>query len=156
MRQKKIWVLAAAVLLLAALFGACASKEEAIWTITVDGADKAEFTSLDYAKLDEVSIDTVLTKKDGSEKEETWEGVLLKDVLEYIGAGEYTSVTMEASDGYAKDYTPEIANDSMTILGTKADGDALTEEDGYVKAVAGSQTGNMWIKMLSKITVKNK
>ena len=153
MKTRKLLLTVAVLMLVAAVFVACGSKEEAVWTITIEGADKSEFTSVDYSKLEEVSADTVLAKKDGSTKEQTWEGVLLKDVVEYIGAGDYTSITVEASDGYAKDYTPDIVNDSLTLLGTKSDGEAISEDDGYVQTVVGNQPGNMWIKMLVKITV---
>lgn len=141
------------IIMVAMMLIACAPKEEMEWTIAIEGAEKTEFTSADYAKLSKVSVDTVLSTKDGTTIEQTWEGVLLKDVIEYIGAGDYTSVTMVASDGYAQEYTVELVEDSMTVLGIKVNGEALGEEDGYVQSVAGSQTGNMWIKMLAKITV---
>lgn len=153
MNTRKLWAAILLIIMVAAMLIACAPKEEMVWTITIEGADKTEFTSADYAKLGEVSVDTVLKTKDGTTKEQTWIGVLLKDVIEYIGAGEYTSVTMEASDGYTQDYTVELVDDSMTVLGTKVNGEVLGEEEGYVQSVAGSQPGNMWIKMLTKITV---
>lgn len=153
MKTRKLLAGVLIIVLVAVMLIACAPKEEMAWSITIEGTEKTEFTSADYAKLGEVSVDTVLKTKDGTMKEQTWEGVLLKDVIEYIGAGDYTSVTMEASDGYAQDYTIELVDDSMTVLGTKVNGEVLGEEDGYVQSVAGSQPGNMWIKMLTKITV---
>lgn len=153
MKTRKLLAIVLTIVMVAAMLVACAPKEEITWTVTVEGADKKEFTSTDYAKLSKVSVDTVLKTKDGTTKEQTWEGVLLKDVIDYIGTGDYTSVTMEASDGYAQDYTVELIDDSMTVLGTKVNGEVLGEEDGYVQSVAGSQPGNMWIKMLTKITV---
>ncbi|MGI5849269.1 MAG: molybdopterin-dependent oxidoreductase [Christensenellales bacterium] len=153
MMKTKGLLLLVVLMMVAAVFVACAPQEKAEWTISIEGASKAEFSSNDYLKLKAVTIDTVLKKKDGSEKNETWEGVLLKDVLEYLGVSEYTSVTMEASDGYAKDYTSDIVNDEKTILGTKVNGEALLAEGGFVKAVAGNESGNMWIKELVKIKV---
>ena len=153
MKTRKLLAAVLMIIMVAAMLIACAPKEETSWAITIEGAEKAEFTSADYAKLSKVSVDTVLSTKDGTTKEQTWEGVTLKDVIEYIGAGDYTSVTMEASDGYAQDYTVELVEDSMTVLGTKVNGEILGEEDGYIQSVAGSQPGNMWIKMLTKITV---
>lgn len=159
MSPKKGLALLTVLLLVAAVFMACggqkapASQESATWSIAVEGADRAEFASTDYAQLDTVTVDAVLRTKDGSETAQTWEGVLLKDVLDAVGAKDYTSVTLEASDGYAKDYTPDLVNDSQTILGTVLNGEALTADEGYVEAVAASQPGNMWIKMLVKIKV---
>lgn len=152
--MKKSLLIIAVLLLVMAVCGACGAKEEdAVWSIAVSGADEDAFTSVDYDKLDEVTIDVVLKKKDGSETNESWTGVLLSDVLESLGVDAYSSVTMTASDGYAKDYTPDIVNDSLTILGTSVDGEALGADDGYVQSVAGSQSGNMWIKMLDSMTI---
>ena len=152
--MKKSLLIIAALLLVMAVCGACGAKEEeAVWTIAVEGADKDTFTSNDYDKLDEVTIDVVLKKKDGTETNQSWTGVLLSDVLESLGVEDYTSVTLTASDGYAKDYTPDIVDDPLTILGTSVDGEAISAEDGYVQSVAGSQSGSMWIKMLTSITV---
>lgn len=159
MALKKGLALLTVLLLAAAVFMACgkeetpAPQESAAWSIAVEGAEKTEFSSADYAKLDTVSVDAVLKTKDGSETEQAWEGVPLKDVLEAVGVENYSSVTLEASDGYAKDYTPDVVNDVQTILGTVVNGEALTADEGYVEAVAASQPGNMWIKMLVKIKV---
>jgi len=125
------------------------------WSVAVEGASQSVFTSEDYAKLTPVKIDTVLKKKDGSETKQVWEGVLLKDVVAALGVTEYKSVTFTAADDYAKDYTPEIVNDAKSILGTVLDGKKLMADDGFVQAVAGSQSGNMWIKSLKSIKVNN-
>lgn len=151
--KKRVILFALVLMMLAVAFAACAPKEEATWSIDVSGADSELFTSADYEKLTEVEIEAVLKKKDGSENTEVWNGIKFKDLADAIGAGDYTSITVEASDGYAKDYTPEIVNDDMTILGTAVDGEALGADGGWVKAVAGSQSGNMWIKDLVKIKV---
>jgi DMSO/TMAO reductase YedYZ molybdopterin-dependent catalytic subunit len=162
MKLRKGLVLAVAVLTIVSLFGACGQQpatspsQQAAggeWKLTVVGADKAEFTSAEYAKLNTVTIDTVLKKKDGSETPQKWEGVLMKDVVAVLGVKDYTSITFEGSDGYAKDYTPDVVGDAKTLLGTKVDGKALGADGGYVEAVAGSQTGNMWVRDLVKITV---
>jgi hypothetical protein len=143
--------LLAAVLMAAAALGAC-SAQQPDWSIAVVGAEKTEFTSADYAKLGAVTVEATLKTKDGTMKTQKYEGVLLGDVIEYLGAAEYVSVTVEATDGYAKDYTSGIADDPLTILAVKADGQLLGDA-GPVESVAGGQTGNMWIKSVSKITV---
>ncbi len=153
---KKLLIAVLGVMLIVLALAACApavQTEQAAWSVEVQGADRGAFTSEDYAKLNAVTIGTVLKTKDGTATDETWQGVLLKDVLAALGVKEYASVTLEASDGYAKDYTPEIVNDSQTILGTVVNGKALTEEDGYVCAVPASQPGNMRVKLLVKIII---
>jgi hypothetical protein len=154
---KKLWVISFIVLLVVAALAACApapvQTEQAAWSVKIEGANKDAFTSDDYAKLDQITIETVLKTKDGTATDETWQGVHLNDVLDELGVKEYASITLEASDGYAKDYTPDIVNDDQTILGTVVNGETLTQEDGFVYAVPASQPGNMRVKMLAKITV---
>ena len=154
---KKLLIATFGVMLIVSALAACApaavQTEQAAWSIAVQGADKDAFTSEDYAKPNPVTVDTVLKTKDGTTTDETWQGVRLKDVLDALGVEEYASVTLEASDGYAKDYTPDIVNDEQTIIGTVVNGKALTEEDGFVCAVPASQPGNMRVKLLVKITV---
>lgn len=154
---KKLFGALIAMMLIVSALAACApaavQTEQAAWSIAVQGAERDAFTSEDYAKLNAVAIDTVLKTKDGTATDETWQGVLLKDVIAALGVKEYSSVTLEASDGYAKDYTPDIVNDDLTILGTVVNGKALTQEDGYVCAVPASQPGNMRVKLLVKIII---
>lgn len=161
MKFKKGLLLAVAVLMAAAVFGACSPQAASTspaaqtdgWKITVEGAAKAEFTNADYDKLSKVTIDVVQKKKDGSETPQKWEGVLLKDIVAALGITDYTSLTLTASDDYTKDYTPDVVDDSKTIIGAVCNGQALGADGGWIEAVAGSQTSNMWIKNLIKITV---
>lgn len=158
--MKNLKIIAALMISIVLIFSLCACTAAtnaeagaAEWSVAVEGASKAEFSSNDYAKLTSVKVDTVLKKKDGSEKQQAWEGVLLKDVIASLGVTEYKTITLTASDDYSKDYTPELVNDPKTILGTSVDGKKLTAEEGFIQGVAGSQSGNMWIKNLKKITV---
>ena len=166
--QKKLAVIVSALLVIISLCSCAApaasqaassapAKDSATassdWSISVEGASKTVFTSADCAKLAPAKIEAVLKKKDGSETKQTWEGVLLKDVLADLGVTDYKSITLTASDDYTKDYTPDIVNDAKTILGTTLDGKKLTAEAGFVEAVAGSQGGNMWIQKLKSIKV---
>lgn len=62
--------------------------------------------------------------------EDTWKGVCLKDVLDYLGVAEYSSVTLSSSDDYAIEYFPEIINDSLNILATDVNIGDIKHEDG--------------------------
>ena len=128
---------------------------QSAWKFSIILADGStvDFTHQDAGSIGTVDIKATLKKKDGSTVEQQWTGVLLSKVLEKAGVTEYTSLTAEAGDGYKKDYTPDIANSADTIIGIKVDGQPLDEKSGPVELVAGSQSGNMWIKNLSKITV---
>lgn len=154
MSSKKSILLFCAILVLTVLACSCGDViVEPKWIIGVKGADEAVFSSLDYAKLSEVTITVEKEQQDGSILEETWEGVYLKDVLDYLGIKEYSSITLTSSEGFSIEYTPDIANDSLTIIATNVNGRDIKHEDGYVQAVAGNQPENMWIKQLSKISV---
>lgn len=148
MKSLKSVLLLVILALMATALVACASGESPEWTITITGADKAEFTSIDHSRLDTVTIEANLKGE-----KQSWEGVLLKDVLDALGVKDYTSVTLEGSDGYTVDYTPDTVNDPMTILGTRVNGEALGEQNGYVQSVAASQTPNTWVRNLVRITV---
>lgn len=123
------------------------------WIIGVKGADAAVFSSLDYVKLHEVTITIETEQQDGSILEETWEGVYIKDVLDYLGITDYSSITLASSDDFSVEYTPDIINDSLTILATSVNGKDIKHEDGYIKIIAGNQPENMWVENPAKISV---
>ena len=131
------------------------TSAQAGWKISIILADgtAVDFTDQDANSIGTVDVKATLKKKDGSTVEQQWTGVLLSKALEKAGVTEYTSLTVEAGDGYKKDYTSDIANSADTIIGIKVDGQPLDEKSGSVELVAGSQSGNMWIKNLTKITV---
>jgi hypothetical protein len=132
------------------------NDESFSWSITVEGIDDGavEFTNLDAAKLTTRKVEAVLTKKDGSEQKQNWEGVALKDVLESLGAKDYQSVIVEATDGYSQEYSLEIINREETLLGLKLNGEPLDEESGPVQAVPTGEPGNLWIKNVTRLIVR--
>ena len=123
------------------------------WTIGVKGADAAVFSSLDYAKLHEATITIEKEQRDGSVVEEAWEGVYMKDVLDYLNIANYSSITLVSSDASSVEYTPDIINDSLTILATRVNGKDIAHEDGYIKIIAGNQPENTWIERPTRISV---
>lgn len=154
MSSKKSFLIICVVLVLIVLICSCGDViVEPKWVIGVKGAEKAVFSSLDYAKLNEVTITVEKEQQDGSILEETWEGVYLKDVLDYLGITEYSSITFTSLDDLSIEYTPDIINDSYAILRSNVNGKGLDCEDGYVQAIAGNQPENLWVKKLSKIIV---
>ncbi|QRN84734.1 molybdopterin-dependent oxidoreductase [Clostridia bacterium] len=129
-----------------------AEEPAAEWTIDINGT---MFTQADYDAIDEVEISATKKNKDGTETTQTWKGVPLKAVLDYVGAEGYAVVTCEASDGYAKDIDDmTLVESEGTILGTMVDGEAVSAEDGYIELVMDGKGSNWWIKNLVKITTK--
>ncbi len=156
MKKALLSVLLIAVLLMAA---ACSqpAPEEAKWTITIEAADGEtyEFTDLDAADLTSVVVETNRTDKEGNPLDQSWTGLPLKAVLESVGITEYESCTIEASDGYSKDYPKEVVDNEETIMAWLLDGEEMDEEaGGPVQMIPKGQANNMFIKNLAKVIVK--
>ena len=155
--MKRFGVLLLIAFLTVGFLAGCSAEEEpaetaSLWTIEVNGE---AFTQADYDAIGEVEITATKKNKDETEEEQTWKGVSLKAVLDYMGAEGYSVVTCEASDGYAKDIDDmTLVESAGTILGTNVNGEALGEEDGYIQLVMDGKGSNWWIKNLVKITTK--
>lgn len=131
-----------------------APEQEPKWKISIEGAgDKpVEFTDID-AKIGTVSIKCTMKKKDDTQVEQQWTGVPLQKVLEYYNVKDYSAIKVESTDGYNKEYTPDLVNSEGTVLGLKVDGKDLDEQSGPVQLVVDGKGANWWIKQVTKITV---
>lgn len=151
--KKRIIIGLLATLMIFTLFG-CTTKvtvsnEEVSWKIEVIGAESKLITDVQCKNLELVEFTADLKKKDGSIKSQVWKGYKLADVLNLINVEDYTTITVEADDGYNVEYTPEIVEDPETIVGIERDG----EERSQPMMVAKNQRGNFWIKNTVKLTV---
>jgi DMSO/TMAO reductase YedYZ molybdopterin-dependent catalytic subunit len=129
---------------------------EVEWNISIEGVgDKAiEYTNLDIEKLEMVELNAVQKKKDGSTKEQQWNGPLVKNVFEQIGVKEYSSAIFEASDGYSKEVTKDILESEGTIIGIQLEGKELEEKYAPAQLVIDGKGSKWWVKKLAKITIK--
>lgn len=118
----------------------------------INGSSTVTLTEKELAKIDTVTMNATLKKKDGSTQEQEWVGFPLAKVLNAAGINEYKSVTATAADGYAKEYTPDMVKAEGTIVGYKLNG-KLIDKDGPLEMVLKDSPGNMWIKTLVKLTV---
>lgn len=158
--MKKRMIILAILLIGVITMTACSSETsnknvEPKWSISIEVADGSalEFTDVDATKLENVEIKAVKKRKDGSETEEVWSGIKLKDILSQVGIEEYTTVIVEAGDGYSAEYTKEIADADDTILGLKKDGQELDEKYYPAQMIAASGRSNLWIRQVAKIKV---
>ncbi|MFZ5969093.1 MAG: molybdopterin-dependent oxidoreductase [Bacillota bacterium] len=148
-------------LMLIFVMAACSSpavkQQEAqpTWKIAIQltGDKTIEFTDLNVAAIGTADIKATLKKKDGTAKEQQWTGVALSKVLEHVGVKSYSTVVVEAADGYNKEYTPDLVDSPGTVLAVAADGTPLDAESGPVQLVVDGKGGNWWIKQVAKITV---
>jgi hypothetical protein len=157
MKRNITALLLIAVLLLAA--AGCTQAPpaaEAKWTVTIEaGDDTFEFTDLDAADLTPVDVETNRTDRDGNALDQIWTGVALKDVLEAKGVTEFSSALVEAADGYSKEYSAEVINNSETIMAWLLDGEEMDEEaGGPVQMIPKGEANNMFIKNLSKVIIQ--
>ena len=125
------------------------------WSITVEvvGGETIEFTSKDALEIGPVEVTIAEKDKDTTKEPEQWTGVLLKDILEFAGVTEFSVVSVEASDGYSREYEPDLVNSEGTALGWSRNGELLGEEDGFVKLVVDGKGKNWQIKQVAKIVV---
>ncbi len=125
------------------------------WSINIEviGGDTIEFTNEDALVIGPVEIKVAEKDKDTFKDEELWIGVLLKDILEYAGVTEFSVVSVEAADGYSREYDPELVNSEGTGIGWNRDGELLGEEEGFVKLVVSGKGKNWQIENVSNITV---
>ncbi len=154
--MKNLKKILAVVLIVAMVFsfGACGSSDngESVvvpeFSIEVAGVDGVEV--IDQDTLEGLTLQTkeiIMTKSDGSETGGEFEGYLLKDVFAAAGIEGYTNVSVEASDGYAKDYDAATVDADDTLLTISENGEEL------ISVIAGSQSASAWIKDLAKFTV---
>ncbi len=151
--MKRISTILTAVLILFCLT-ACsqATKEEKLpdFKVEVTGAVTYQLTNDDCSDLKIVEKEILLKSKKGEETNK-WKGILLKDVLDKAGVKDFKSIKVEANDGYSKEYTADLINDKA-IFALFKDGETLGE-NGPVEVVIDGQSGNNWVKCVSKITV---
>ncbi len=158
--MKKFRMAALAAMLVVSLMG-CGAKEEskeekkevAIPEFSVEVVTADETTTITnetIADLTVVNKDLVKKAKQG-DKTNNWSGVSLMDALKEVGVTEAVALTIEATDGYAVDYTAEITE--KALLTFEKDGEALGE-DGPTNTVVEGEAANLWMKNVAKITVK--
>lgn len=130
------------------------SQAQPAWTISIVGVkDTAvEFTSIDFEKLGLIDMDATMKKKDGTEQKQKYTGVPFAKVLESVGATQYSKVTVEAKDGFTKDYAPEDVNSKGALLAVKVDGKDLGDA-GPVELISDGKGSNWWVKSVTKLTV---
>jgi len=123
-------------------------QQVAEFIITLEGIDgKTELTQADLAALPLVEKTIKMTKKDGSETGGFFKGYALKDVAEQLGVTGFTSITMEASDGYSKPYDKATVEAEDSLLTVSLDGEEL------LSVVAGSLGSSAWVQNISKMSV---
>ncbi len=156
--MRKLSAILLPVMLILFVFAGCSSQAAVTtqqWAVEIIESDGigTEIGSSEIQDIKIIEIEAVLEKEDGSKTEEKWKGIKLADLLNKAGIKEYSTVAVEASDGYSKEFDANTINDDGTILGLVKDGKELTEGDGLPRLVVKTMHGSAWIKNVAKIKV---
>lgn len=165
MKNIKRTILIGFIIMFALMSVACSSKEEtgidnelikdvSFELEVINDEDVIIITEENIDEIGLVEIDAIFKMRDGSEEENNWIGMNLKDVLDFAGVEDYDSIEVEALDGFSAEYTPQIVEDEGTIIGLIKDDELLDEESGPIQTVVKEERSNMWIKEVVKLKVK--
>lgn len=142
------------VLLCFTLVG-CGGAPKVNWEVTVTGEVETPLT-LSYSDLvamPQVDLTDVLMQKSLGEDEVTsWSGAPLEEIFKKAGAGNYSTITATAADGYAI----EISADEVEggIIALKRDGDWITKvepDKGPIRMVCPQTPANRWVFQIQGI-----
>jgi hypothetical protein len=124
------------------------------WSITIEvlGEDPVEFTNKDAAAVGPVEIVAVEKDKDEFGDAQIWTGILLKDLLEYIGVTEFTVIAIVAQDGFMRELDMERMSEA-TGIGWMVNGEMLDAERGPIQLIADQRGPKWWIPQVAKIEI---
>lgn len=142
-------------LLLAA--AGCSDAPQVDWELKITGDVEKTITLSfkDLAGMEQMDLSEVLMEKSTGEDEVTsWSGVPLKAILEEAGAGQISTITSFAADGYAV----EISADELenAVIALKDNGEWIADvspDKGPIRLVVPETPANRWVFQLTEIQV---
>lgn len=158
-------VLLGVILAIVLLVTGCSSSESAttttedndigVWSIDVEvvGENPTTFTNEDAAKIGPVEFKA--SKKDGDNllEPDTYKGILINDLLDYLGVQEYSVIQVEAADGYSQELEADRIEAAQTGFTWMMNGAKLEEGSGPIMLANHGRGSKWWIKQVAKITV---
>ena len=131
--------------------------QETSWAIVVETLDgrSVDIAGSDFEDIGLTTMKATALRKDGTEEENEWTGIKIKDALEFAEIDEYDSVEIESGDGFSEIYSKEIVKNDGAILAIKKDGQDLDEGSWPVRVIVEGERTNLWLKNVAKIRVKN-
>ena len=145
------------VVLLSSILVGCGGVPKVEWELKVTGEVQTPLT-LDYGMLvamPQVDLTDILMQKSlGEDEVVSWSGVPLDEILSKAGAGNYSSITATAADGYAI----EISADEVegAIIALKKGGDWITKAEpdkGPIRLVCPETPANRWVFQIKEIVL---
>ena len=157
MNWKRSVFLLLGVSLILALAACSGGSPQVDWEVSITGdVDNPQtYTFKDLAGKEQVELDEVMMEKSTGEDEVTsWSGVPLDLLLEEAGAGEFSTLTAVASDGYAIEVSADELDGAIVAL--KDSGEWIAEIDpdkGPIRLVTPETPANRWVFQLTEIQV---
>ncbi len=157
--MKKRFVLLSVLLLAGALVltGCGSGAPKVDWELSITGDVETPLTLSyqDLAKMDMIDLNDILMEKSTGEDEITsWSGVPISTLLEQAGAGDFSSVTAIAADGYAVEVPREELESGIVAL--KDDGEWIataSPDSGPIRLVTPQTPANRWVFQLVELQV---
>jgi DMSO/TMAO reductase YedYZ molybdopterin-dependent catalytic subunit len=156
---RKLSLLFVWMTMILALLTACGGGAPKVdWELTISG-DIATPLTLSYQELVEMPQtelnDVMMEKSTGEDEVTSWSGVLLLDIFEKAGAGDYSLVTAVAGDGYAIEITRDELEGAIVALKDGGEWIAeVTPDKGPIRLVTPKTPGNRWVFQLREIQVQ--
>lgn len=125
--------------------------------LTIEGANIDSMTMGEFRALEQKEFTLTRTNSKGKTTTGTYTGVQPSVLLKAIGAQDYSSIKLTASDGYEQIYTKDIMEAPDALFAILQDGAPISEdaEDGQIWFCAGEGfEANYWTKYVTKITVE--
>jgi hypothetical protein len=131
------------------------TTDAGVWSIDVEvvGQAPVKFTNEDAAKLGPADIKAAQKDGDAFLEERTYTGIPINDFLGYMGIDKYSVISVEATDGYTKEFAPGDISETGMGLCWAANGEKLGAESGPVMLVNNGRGPKHWVKMVAKITI---
>jgi DMSO/TMAO reductase YedYZ molybdopterin-dependent catalytic subunit len=125
------------------------------WSIVIEviGEEPIEFTQEDAKGIGPAEITAQQKDGDNVGEEQVWTGILLEDLLEFVGVTEYSVISVISADGFTRELDPARVSEGKTGIGWMVDGELLTEEDGPIQFIADQRGPKWWVKQVAKIEV---
>lgn len=155
--RRKQWILFFVLTSLLLAITACGGAPDVDWELKISGDVERpmSFTYQELAKMDQVNLDEVMMEKSTGEDEVTsWSGVALSDLLNEAGAGDFSTLTALAGDGYAIEVSADELDNAIVAL--KDSGEWIADvnlDKGPIRLVTPETPANRWVFQLQKIQV---
>lgn len=156
MRRKR-WILFLVAAGLLLVLTACGGAPNVDWELRIRGdvESPTSYTYQELAKMEQMTLDEVMMEKSTGEDEVTsWSGVALSDLLSEAGAGDFSTLTALAADGYAIEITADELDNAIVALRDSGEWIAdVSPDKGPIRLVTPDTPANRWVFQLQEIQV---